>query len=175
MVDLEAVFGRVREYGRDIMDDVIDGVVLILLDYAHTKLVEWDWYYKNVVVKLKQFEEPLFYIIVYAIAKFGKGKIEYLAYLEIALMYGVYKLGRFYLVKPPFGILVDATTIEVYNLDPDTSISVYVDGNAISFTTAPKTDSSGNAKITLPNALASGEHKILVHTGYKATFFKGYV
>jgi hypothetical protein len=72
--------------------------------------------------------------------------------------------------KKPFAFAKDPSTIQVYNLDPNDTIQVIVDGSAVTFATAPMTDSNGNATITLPSALASGKHEIIVKTSKKAFY-----
>jgi len=78
-----------------------------------------------------------------------------------------------FVFKRPFAFAKDSTTLKVFNLDPNEAVEVWVDGSKVSFTTAPTTDSAGNATITLPTALASGKHEIVVKTSKKA--FYGYV
>jgi len=72
--------------------------------------------------------------------------------------------------KKPFAFAKDPSTLQVYNLDPNAEVQVIIDGSAVSFATAPKTDSNGNATITLPSALASGKHEIIVKTTKKAFY-----
>lgn len=80
---------------------------------------------------------------------------------------GLYK---FYIDKKPFAYAVDSTTIEAFNLDANANVSVSIDGTAVSFTTPPKTDANGYVKITLPTAMSSGKHEIVVSTGKKAFY-----
>jgi hypothetical protein len=72
--------------------------------------------------------------------------------------------------KKPFAFAKDPSTIQVYNLDPNDTIQVIVDGSAVTFATAPMTDSNGNATITLPTAMSSGKHEIIVKTSKKAFY-----
>jgi hypothetical protein len=77
-----------------------------------------------------------------------------------------------YVQKEPIVIALDASTIEVYNLDANAEVKVVIDGSAVSFQTAPKTDSNGYAKITLPSAMSPGKHEIVAMTSKKAAYAK---
>jgi hypothetical protein len=61
------------------------------------------------------------------------------------------------------------------NLDPNANVEVWVDGTKQSFQTAPTTDANGNVTITLSTALSAGVHKVLVHTGFRATYTEQYI
>jgi len=78
-----------------------------------------------------------------------------------------------FVFKRPFAFAKDASTIKVFNLDPNEAVEVWVDGGKVTFTTPQTTDSAGNATITLPTALAAGKHEVIVKTSKKA--FYGYV
>jgi hypothetical protein len=74
------------------------------------------------------------------------------------------------------GVVISATnTVEVFGLDGGKEVEVWVDGSRVSFSTPPKTDANGYAKITLPSALSAGVHKVLAHTGFKAAYTEQYV
>lgn len=75
-----------------------------------------------------------------------------------------------FVFKKPFAYAKDASTLEVFNLDPNDNITVIVDGSTVSFTTAPTTDGNGNATITLPSPLAAGKHEIIVKTSKRAYY-----
>ncbi len=77
-----------------------------------------------------------------------------------------------YVAKEPIVVALDASTLEVYNLDPNAEVKVTIDGTAVSFQTAPKTDSNGYAKITLPSPMAAGKHEVVVMTTKKAAYAK---
>jgi hypothetical protein len=75
----------------------------------------------------------------------------------------------------PVAVLTANNTVEVFGLDASKTVEVWVDGSKVSFETAPSTDGAGYAKITLPTTLTAGAHKVLAHTGFKATFVEQYV
>jgi len=152
---------------KDILPSLIDAVVLVLLDQVHGYLNGMDMYYKNVTARLKEYEEPVFYIVLGFVGiELGK-KQKYLEYLDIAFTIGIVKLVNVFL-KTPFAIATDASTIEVKNLDASKPVSLYIDGSSVNINVT--TDSSGNATIKLSTAMSSGKHNILVHTGFKAWF-----
>ncbi len=75
-----------------------------------------------------------------------------------------------FIFKKPFAYAKDASTIEVFNLDANATITVIIDGSEVSFSTAPTTDANGNATITLPTALSAGKHDLIVKTTKKAFY-----
>jgi hypothetical protein len=75
----------------------------------------------------------------------------------------------------PATILSATNTVEVFGLDASKTVEVWVDGSKVTFETAPSTDGSGYAKITLPTALSAGAHKVLAHTGFKAAYTEQYI
>jgi len=77
---------------------------------------------------------------------------------------------EFFIEKKPFVYAPDASTLEIFNFDANADVSVTIDGSAVSFQTAPKTDANGYAKITLPTAMASGKHEVVVKTTKKAWY-----
>jgi hypothetical protein len=89
--------------------------------------------------------------------------------------YGVYKALNKLTRREPSVVLTDTSTVDVINLDANKTVEVWVDGSKVSFGTAPTTDASGKASITLPSALAAGAHQVLVHTGFKAAFTYQYI
>jgi hypothetical protein len=73
-------------------------------------------------------------------------------------------------------VVISATdTIEVFGLDANKTVEVWVDGSKVSFQTAPSTDGNGYAKIKLPSALTAESHKVLAHTGFKAAYTEQYI
>jgi len=77
---------------------------------------------------------------------------------------------EFFIEKKPFVYAPDASTLEIFNFDANADVSITIDGSAVSFSTAPKTDADGYAKITLPSAMASGKHEVIVKTSKKAWY-----
>lgn len=75
----------------------------------------------------------------------------------------------------PAVILPETDTIEAFGLDPSKPVEVWIDGQKITFETAPKTDGSGYLRTTLPTELSAGKHKVLIHTGFKAAYTEQYV
>jgi len=90
--------------------------------------------------------------------------------LSIGIASGLKGVFDAFVFKKPFAYAKDASTIEVFNLDANVNVDVIVDGSAVSFSTAPKTDANGNATITLPSPLSSGKHEIIVKTTKKAFY-----
>jgi hypothetical protein len=72
-------------------------------------------------------------------------------------------------MKEPFVYATDASTIEIWGFDASKPVHVVIDGAEVAFATRPTTDANGYAKITLPSAMSSGLHTIVVWTeGSKA-------
>jgi hypothetical protein len=72
-------------------------------------------------------------------------------------------------MKAPFVYADDASTLEIWGFDASKPVHVVIDGTEVSFTTRPMTDTNGYAKITLPTAMSSGLHTLVVWTeGTKA-------
>ncbi len=73
----------------------------------------------------------------------------------------------------PAVVVTDAKTIEAFNLDANSPVEVYVDKSKIDVTAS--TDGAGYVKITLPESLPAGTHKVMVHTKYKSAYIEQYV
>ncbi len=73
-----------------------------------------------------------------------------------------------YVQKEPFIVVPDPSHINVYNLDPNVSVVLNIDGD-----TSPSsatTDANGNASITLSTPLSPGKHEISVIGGAKSAY-----
>lgn len=81
------------------------------------------------------------------------------------LLKGVY--ARF-VQKEPFIVVPDASHINAYNLDPNASVSLIIDGTAQNVSVS--TDANGSVSITLATPLASGKHEIIVTAGKKSAY-----
>lgn len=72
------------------------------------------------------------------------------------------------------GVVITAKdTVEVFGLDGDKAVELWVDGSKVNVTAT--TDGAGYAKITLPSALTADVHKVLAHTGFKAAYTEQYI
>lgn len=107
---------------------------------------------------------PLVYGIVGSIMGLPGGEES----LTVGLAEGLDGLVDAFVIKKPFAYAKDSLTIEVFNLDPDSNIDVYIDGTKITFTTSPKTDAAGHAVITLPSEMSAGKHEVLIKSSVKA-------
>jgi len=134
---------------------------------AHRALYDNLAPYHRVMGNLRRFNEgilPLGYAIL--------GGMANLVGWDDALALGIYKeieaaydeMAR----KLPFCFAKDASNIACFNLDPNTQVSIRVDGSAVNVNVS--TDASGNVTITLPSALSAGKHKIIVSTTSKAYY-----
>jgi len=90
--------------------------------------------------------------------------------LSIGIASGLKGVFDAFVFKKPFAYAKDASTIEVFNLDANETITVIIDGSEVSFSTEPTTDANGNATIKLPSALSSGKHDLIVRTSKKAFY-----
>ncbi|RLG81363.1 MAG: hypothetical protein DRO40_09770 [Thermoprotei archaeon] len=139
----------------------------------------YDSLYKN----MKQWTEPILLTGISLVAYILVAPRLRGQYVELAVRIiravgdlGVMKAWEQGLKDEPFLVVNSSSEIEVFNLDADANVKVYIDGSEVTFQTAPKTDANGYAKITLPSAMSTGTtHKILVHTGFKAVYDEVYV
>jgi hypothetical protein len=73
-----------------------------------------------------------------------------------------------YVQKEPFVVVPDPSHINAYNLDPNASVSLIVDG--VDQRVTATTDANGSVSITLATPLTSGKHEIVVVAGKKAAY-----
>jgi len=84
--------------------------------------------------------------------------------LIVGLMLAINDAYLDYVAKEPWVVAKDASTLQLKNFDAGSRVHVVIDGAEVSFTTAPTTDSAGNATVTLPSPMSSGLHKLVVYT-----------
>ncbi len=73
----------------------------------------------------------------------------------------------------PAVVVLDTETVEAFNLDANEPVELFIDRSKIEVTAS--TDGAGYVKITLPTALTSGTHLVLVHTRFKSAYVEQYV
>jgi hypothetical protein len=73
----------------------------------------------------------------------------------------------------PSVVITSKKTIEAFNLDPDKSIELWIDGNKVDVTA--KTDGRGYVKVELDKELSAEAHKVLVHTGFRSAYTEQYI
>ena len=134
------------------------------------------------IKSFKQYFEPAMDVIISLVTYFALRstmgeRIPVLAYRAIRAggSYGVYDAFATVIRDKPKVVITAPNTVEVFNLDPSQTVSVKIDGSAVSFTTPPTTDGNGYAKITLPSALAEGVHTVQVSTNVKCAYASQYV
>jgi hypothetical protein len=92
-----------------------------------------------------------------------------------AITIGIYKelegVYEAFVRKSPFCFASDASTIKCFNLDPNASVSLKIDGSSVSVSAS--TDANGNVTISLSSPMSAGKHEIQVATSKKA--FYGFV
>jgi len=160
----------------------VEGLSMYAVDRVWVEALKNKGFVDSVVKNLKMWAKPVLYfgvsLVVFVLAgdKLVQGRLALAGRavraigslgIKYAIHYGVREI--------PFLVPLDTQTIEVYNLDPNETVKVIIDGSEVSFSTAPTTDGNGYAKITLPSALEEGTHKILAHTGFKAVYAEIYV
>lgn len=146
----------------------IGGIVNIVEDalYENTGL------YKAKVY-LRQAAEGLVPTITGIIGFIGRefAGIEELEVLEDQLAIGLANMirgaYRYYGSKRPFAVAVDASTIEGWNFDANSSVQIIIDGTDVT-PSGLTTDENGHFKATLASPLASGKHDLIVKTSKKA-------
>jgi len=136
--------------------------------YELQKNKQW---YDYVVKYTKRFNEAVLFAVVGVIGLVVSRLAPLSKMLVVACMLAIRDAYIEYVAKRPWVTLKDASTLEIENFDPNTEVTVYVDGSQVSFQTAPTTDASGKAEITLPSALESGVHEITVIAGKSWTGF----
>jgi hypothetical protein len=73
-----------------------------------------------------------------------------------------------FIQKEPYIVVPDASHVNAYNLDPNASVSLIIDGTAQNITAT--TDANGSVSITLATPLSSGKHQIVVTAGKKSAY-----
>jgi hypothetical protein len=132
----------------------------------------------QVVKTLKHYTDAVLGVAISAISiVVAAARLPELAVRAVRVIgsYGVYKALNKLTRREPSVVLTATNTVDVINLDANKTVEVWVDGSKVSFTTAPTTDASGSATITLPSALSAGAHQVLVHTGFKAASTYQYI
>ena len=166
-------FNAIRDYA---VATGVEGGAMYASDRIFREAMKNAGFVSAVVKNLKQWSEPiLFWGISLAVWILAGNRIPQLAARAIraAGSLGIMKAIGYGIRDYPFAVLIDAQTLEVFNLDPNATVKVIIDGSEVSFQTAPATDGNGYAKITLPSALDTTKtHKILVHTGFKAVYIE---
>jgi len=146
------------------------GAAMLIASFEARKQAVW---YQSVTKNVGRFDDSIIPIAVGVV-----GMITNQPLLErmiiVGLMLAIHDSYLEWLAKEPYVKAIDASTLELTNFDASSAVHAVVDGKPVSFATAPTTDSNGYAKVTLPSALASGTHRIVVWTeGGKA--FAGFI
>jgi hypothetical protein len=155
----------------------IEGASMYAYDFAVTELKKQS-FMVGLIKTLKHYTDAVLAVAVSAISiAVAAARMPEFAVRAVRVIgsYGVYKALNKLTRREPSVVLTDTSTIEAINLDPNKNVEVWVDGSKVSFQTAPTTDASGNATITLPQALAAGAHQVMVHTGFRAAYTYQYI
>lgn len=132
-------------------------------------LPEQSFWYKNVTINAKHFD-PAALPLAVGVIGFLTRKPPLDKMLIIGLAEAIRDTYKAFVAKKPFVVAKDASTLNIENFDASSAVSVVIDGKPVSFTTAPTTDANGKAAITLPSAMTSGTHKVVVYTAGGASW-----
>jgi len=127
--------------------------------------------YYRLASKLELMDDAILPSLYGIVGGFASDKVE-LPGWDYSLSVGVAELvkglyARF-VEKQPYIIVPDASHVNAYNLTPNSSVTLIIDGNAQNI--AASTDANGSVSITLTTALASGKHEIVVIAGKKSAY-----
>jgi len=127
--------------------------------------------YYRLASKLELVDDAILPSIYGLVGGFASDKFE-LPGWDYSLSIGVAELfkglyARF-IEKKPFIVVPDASHVNAYNLTPNSSVTLIVDGTQQNITAT--TDANGNVSITLSSALPSGKHEIVVTAGKKSAY-----
>ncbi len=146
------------------------GAAMLIASFEARKQAVW---YQSVTKNVGRFDDSVIPLAVGVV-----GMITNQPLLErmiiVGLMLAINDSYLEWLAKEPYVKALDASTLELTNFDASSNVHIIVDGSPVTITPTPTTDANGYAKVTLPSALASGTHRIVVYTeGGKA--FAGFV
>jgi hypothetical protein len=155
----------------------VEGATMFGFEFAVSWLKKQS-FMVQVVKTLKHYTDAVLGVAISAISiAVAAARLPELAVRAVRVIgsYGVYKALNKLTRMEPSVVLTATNTVDVINLDANKTVEVWVDESKVSFTTAPTTDASGKASITLPSALSAGVHKVMVNTGFKAAFTEQYI
>jgi len=155
----------------------IEGGAMAAYEYGISYLKKQKFMF-NVIKTLKNWTDSVLSLVISVVAYALTANVlpEYgVRAIRVLGSWGVKEAILIGIKHRPGAVLTATDTVEVFGLDPDKEVEVWIDGSKVSFATAPKTDGAGYAKITLPSALSADVHKVLVHTKFKATYTEQYV
>jgi len=152
------------ELEKKLMGEGISAGIFTVMDVAHRELSEHVPVYHQYLGKLGYASDGVIPTIVGLIGVFtGFEPLEKtLAYGVSKFVVGAYKT----LIKKDPYLVVSAKSIEGFNFDADESVTLKIDGSAVSGSIS--TDEKGYFKYTPSEALASGYHDIVASTSKKA-------
>jgi hypothetical protein len=127
--------------------------------------------YYRLASKLELMDDAILPSIYGVVGGFASDRFE-LPGWDYSLSVGVAELvkglyARF-VEKQPYIVVPDASHVNAYNLTPNSSVTLIIDGTPQQITAT--TDANGNVSITLSTALASGKHEIVVTAGKKSAY-----
>lgn len=160
MIDMAEVLGGLARR-IDIGTTVLGGGVLI----AEDELVKQKTWYDNVVKNLKYFHNTALPIAIGVVGLFVPRYAMLAKMLIVAGMQAIYDAYVAYVAKRPWVTAKDASTLLLENFDANTTVRVFIDGEEVTFTTPPTTDDAGKAEVTLPSAMTTGIHEVVVIAG----------
>lgn len=127
--------------------------------------------YYRLASKLELMDDAILPSIYGLIGGFAGEKFE-LPGWDYALSVGVAELVKGLYVrfveKKPYIVVPDSSHVNAYNLTPNSSVTLIIDGTQQNVTAT--TDANGNVSITLSTALSSGKHEIIVTAGKKSAY-----
>ena len=137
----------------------LGGGVLI----ANFELEKQGFWYANVTKNAKRFSDSVLPLAVGIVGIITRQPLLQKMIL-IAGMLAIKDAYMEYMAKEPWVRANSGEELEIWNFDASSEVSVVIDGSPVSFTATPTTDSNGYAKVTLPSAMDSGLHRIVVYT-----------
>ena len=155
----------------------VEGGTMAVYEYGISYLKKQKFMY-GVVKTMKNWTDTVLALVISVVAYvlFANTLPEYgVRAIRVLGSWGVKEAILVGIRHRPAVVLTAKDTVEVFGLDGNKTVEVWVDGSKVTFSTAPTTDGAGYAKITLPSALTADVHKVLAHTGFKATYTEQYV
>ncbi len=127
-------------------------------------------YYK-IASKIEKLDDAMLPVIYGIVGGIIADRVELPAWdasLSVGIAEALKGIYARYVQKEPFIIVPDASHVNAYNLDPNASVSLIIDGTSQNITAT--TDANGSVSITLATPLASGKHEIVVTAGKKSAY-----
>jgi hypothetical protein len=155
----------------------VEGGVMAAYEYGVAQLKKQKFMY-SVIKTLKNWTDAVLALIISVVsyAVLANTLPEYgVRAIRVLGSWGVKEAVLVGIRHRPGVVITDRDTVEVFGLDGDREVEVWIDDSKVSFTTPPKTDGAGHAEIKLPSALSADTHRVLVHTGFKSAYTEQYV